>query len=268
MSTRVRERPARPLILGYHAVSSTWRTQLAVSEGVLRAQLSYLEARGYVGLTFSEAERRRICGTLPERSVVVTFDDGYASTMRALSVLADFGIPGTVFVVTAFVESGELLSWPGIDHWLRGETVDELRPLSWEQLEELRTAGWEVGSHTATHPLLTRADDRLLQTELEVSRAAIESRLGSCSSVSYPYGRADTRVAAAARLARYEAGCTLTFAHPIDEPLLRPRIGMGPTDTHLRLRAQVSRLGRAARRSAVARLAAMLPRRRAWLPGE
>lgn len=256
------------LILGYHAVSSTWRSQLAVSEDLLRAQLSYVVARGYHGLTLSDAERRRNQGALPERSVVVTFDDGYASTMLAAQILTELGIPGTVFVPTAFVESGEHLSWRGIVKWARPETAEELRPLSWGDLEGLVASGWEVGSHTVTHPLLPNVGDGQLRSELRESRSAIESRLGSCVSVSYPYGRADERVAAEAQRAGYEVGCTLTFSHMVDEPLRRPRVGLGPADTRLRLRAQVSDFGQAVRRSAAARLARRLPRRRGWLPGK
>jgi peptidoglycan/xylan/chitin deacetylase (PgdA/CDA1 family) len=258
--------PDRPLILGYHAVSSAWRAQLAISEADLRTQLAYVKKRGYVGLTISDAERRRREGTLPHRSVVVTFDDGYASTSRAAPILGELGFPGTVFVVTDFVDSGEPLSWPGIDDWLAPDTVGELKSLTWDDVETLAAQGWEVGSHTVTHPVLTNADDERLQDELTQSRTAIEQRLGRCTSVAYPYGVADRRVADAAGRAGYEVGCTLTFAHFVDEPLRRPRIGMGHQGTRLGLAVQVSRFGRAARRSRAVRLARTLRRKRAWIP--
>jgi peptidoglycan/xylan/chitin deacetylase (PgdA/CDA1 family) len=257
---------ARPLILGYHALSSTWRAQLAVPEDVLRGQLAFLARRGYVGLTFAEAERRRVERTLPARTVVVTFDDGYASTLRAAPVLSEAGFPGTVFVVTRFADSGEPLSWPGIEEWATQETRDELRPLRWPDVERLAEAGWEVGSHTVSHPLLTAVDDDRLDDELVSSRRAIESRLGSCVSLSYPYGVADERVAAAAGRAGYRAACALSFTHLVDEPLRRPRTGLSAADTGVRLRLQVSRLGQRARRGAPARLARGLHRRRDWLP--
>ncbi len=205
-------------------------------------------------------------GNLPPRSVVVTFDDGYTSTLRAVPILEEFGFPGTVFVVTNFVESGAPLSWKGIEQWLRPETVGELRSLSWLELEQLATSGWEVGSHTLTHPLLTGTNDQSLSDELLQSRAVIERRLGRCSSIAYPYGVADQRVAEAARRAGYEVGCTLTFTHSVDEPLRRPRIGMGATGSRIRLAARFSRLGEAARRSRAARLARAARRRRTWLP--
>jgi peptidoglycan/xylan/chitin deacetylase (PgdA/CDA1 family) len=253
-------------VLAYHAVSSTWRSPLAISESALRDQLAYLRTRGYVGLTLTEAERRRQDETLPHRSVVFTFDDAYASTMRAADLLARSGYPGTVFVVTRFTDSGAPLSWPGIEHELALHAAGELRPLGWSDAEKLVEAGWEIGSHTVTHPLLTEVDDERLRVELEESRAVIERQVGACTSVAYPYGIADERVAAAARRSGYVVGCTLTFAELVDEPLLRPRTGLTSSDTGIRLALQLSRPGQAARRSAVVRLARMLRRRRSWLP--
>ena len=251
----------RPLVLCYHAVSSTWRSPLAVSETLLRSQLAYLKKRGYVGLTISDAERRRSDATLPPRSVVVTFDDGYASTGRAAPILAELGFPGTAFLVTDFVESGEPLSW--IAQAIRPDSAEDLRPLTWRDAEKLAATGWEIGSHTMTHPLLTGLDDGSLRAELAGSRAAIDRHLGSCSSLSYPYGHADARVAAEARRAGYEVASTLTLSHSVDEPHRRPRIGIGRADTGIRLAVQVSTVGQAVRRSAAAPLAnALYPRRK------
>lgn len=258
----------RPLVLAYHAVSNTWPSSLAISERRLRDQIRYLKSRGYIGYTISEAEKARIEGALPERSVVVTFDDGYASTLRAVPILEEAGFPGTVFVVTDFVDSGTMLAWSGILEWRGPETADELRPFGWEDAAALVARGWEVGSHTATHPLLTLVDDEQLRDELVRSRSVIEGRLGSCSSLAYPYGQADDRVAAAARSAGYEVACMLTFAHIADEPMRRPRVGLGARDHGVRLAAQVSHLGQAARRSLLARLARALHLRRTWLPSD
>jgi hypothetical protein len=73
-------------------------------------------------------------------------------------------------------------------------------------------------------------------------------------------------VAAAARTAGYLAACTLTGAHLVDEPFRRPRVGMTSADTGARLRAKLSPLGVALRRSGAARTIRRMRRRRAWLP--
>jgi hypothetical protein len=87
---------------------------------------------------------------------------------------------------------------------------------------------------------MTRLTDADLEVELIESRRTIEHRLGRAETVAYPYGLADERVALAAKQAGYLAGCTLTPALTIDEPLRRPRIGFGPADSGWRARAKLS----------------------------
>jgi peptidoglycan/xylan/chitin deacetylase (PgdA/CDA1 family) len=241
-----------PLIVCYHAVSATWDSPLAVSEDVLEAQLGALHRRGYAGFTFAEAERRRAAGTLPPRSAVVTFDDGYASTAKARPILDRLGWPATVFAVTSFTASGEDLAWSGTEHWRSTPHAHELTPLGWDGLAELAAAGWEVGSHTVSHPRLPELGDDALARELVTSRDAIAERLGRCETIAYPYGAVDRRVAAATAAAGYLAACTLPSALTIDEPHLRPRVGLYERDTGARLWLKVSRTGLRARRSRLA----------------
>lgn len=256
---------SRPLMLAYHATSATWGSPLAISEQALDHQAAHLRRRGYEGLTFAEAERRRGEGTLPQRAVVFSFDDGYRSTLRAADTLARHGYPGTVFVVTSFAESGRPLHWEGIEHEL-ADGGAELDPLGWDELAGLAERGWEVGSHTVTHPLLTALSDAELERELAESRRAIGERLGDCRTIAYPYGQADDRVAAAAAAAGYTAACTLTGAHLADEPHLRPRVNMTGADTGRRLALKVSPAGVRLRGSTAARTVRRLRRRRDWLP--
>ena len=155
-----------------------------IRPAVLRSHLQYVHRRGLVGLTLAHAERRRrLDGTLPASSVVVTFDDGYASTAQAKPILDEFGYPATVFVVSGLVESGEPLRWPGIEMWSRPDTRHELEPLGWRELERLVAGGWEVGSHTVTHPLLTEVSDDALAADVEQSRRTIAKRLGRCETL-------------------------------------------------------------------------------------
>lgn len=242
-----------PLILCYHAVSSLPRFELAVSEEQLAHQLATLRRRGYVGLTFAESERARLAGRVPKRTVVLTFDDGFASTLRARPALEEAGFPGTVFVVTDFVESGTPLSF--IPNGSSLEAAGELAPLGWSDLAELRDLGWEVGSHTVTHPRLPDLAAPELQRELELSRELIERHLGSCETLAYPYGVANERVAVAAAEAGYLAACTLTGAHRIDQRFRRSRVGIYRNDEGLRARAKLSPLGQALRRTGLAELA-------------
>ena len=219
-----------PLVLCYHAVSSAWPCSLAMPEEAFARQIGYLHRHGYAGLTVSEAERRRVAGTLPRKTVVVTFDDAFASTLRAKPILDGVGYPGTVFVVTSFAESNALLEWPGIEQWRSGPYADELASLDWAALGQLASDGWEIGSHTVTHPRLPALDDQELARELGDSRHEVLARVGHCDTIAYPYGAADRRVADAAAAAGYRNGLTLTSSHQRDEPLLRPRTGLYPSD--------------------------------------
>jgi peptidoglycan/xylan/chitin deacetylase (PgdA/CDA1 family) len=233
----------------------------------LEAHVSRLHRSGYVGLTFADSERRRSAGTLPRKWVAVTFDDGFASTLRAKPILDRVGFPATVAVVTRFVESGEPLRWLGIDDATEAHQ-DELLPLTWDQLETLAESGWEVASHTASHPVLTRLGEEELARELGSPRTSIVSRFGACETVAYPYGLADERVAAAAKRAGYIAGSMLTGAHLVDEPYRRQRVGLSAADQGLRLRLQLSPAGLALRRSPLAKLVRRCHGRRDWLPPE
>src|SRR3954470_6372922 len=103
------------LILCYHAVSPTWTAALSAFPDQLERHLDTLLDRGYAPLTMTEAiERPR-----PQRTLVVTFDDGYESVHRlAWPILRERGIPGTLFVPTALTGQDRILRWPGIEEWL------------------------------------------------------------------------------------------------------------------------------------------------------
>jgi peptidoglycan/xylan/chitin deacetylase (PgdA/CDA1 family) len=236
--------PARRdvLVLCYHAVSDTWPAGLAISAAQMGRQLEYLTSRGYRGATFSDA----VSAPPHPRTLVVTFDDAYSSTLtRGKPVLDRLGLPATIFVPTGFPATRALLSWPGIDQWLGGPHERELEPLGWPELASLRDGGWEIGSHTMTHPHLTQLDDDALAHELAGSRAACTENLGACRSIAYPYGDVDQRVVAAARAAGYEAAAALPARMHRASALRWPRIGVYSIDTPRRFGIKVSPLVRA-----------------------
>jgi peptidoglycan/xylan/chitin deacetylase (PgdA/CDA1 family) len=245
----------QPLVLAYHALSADWPSTLAVPPDQLREQLERLVARGYRGATFTEVVR----GEAPGRSVAVTFDDGCRSVLeRGLPILSDLGLPGTVFVPTDFVGSDRPMSWPGIERWTGTPHESELLCLGWDQLRELREAGWEIASHTRSHPHLTAIGDESLAAELSASRAELSEGLGArCTSIAYPYGDHDDRVCRAARTAGYEGGGTMRPGPP--DPFRYPRIGVFPADIPWRFRTKTSP---SLRRLRASRLGMRLERRR------
>jgi heparosan-N-sulfate-glucuronate 5-epimerase len=248
-----------PLVLCYHALSRDWPAGLAIAPERLREQLTYLLRRGYRGATFGEVIR----GEAPRKALVVTFDDAFRSVFdHGLPILDELGLPATIFVPTDFVGAGQM-SWPGWkQHWVGTPHEDELTCVTWEDLRRLRAAGWEVGSHTRSHPVLTQLDEHELRAELVGSREVCARELGvSCASLAYPFGVHDERVRAAAREAGYEAAVT-------DRPgevstFSWPRIGVSAIDTPRRFRIKTSPSLRRVRNTRGARL---LERHRGGLP--
>jgi peptidoglycan/xylan/chitin deacetylase (PgdA/CDA1 family) len=236
------------LVLCYHAVSPTWPAELSVTPEALSSQVEYLAKRGYRGVTFTEAVRGEASG----RAVAITFDDGYASTLRlARPILDRFEMPGTVFVPTDYMGGGPM-SWPGIDVWIGGEHERELVPMSWDEIGALADAGWEIGSHTKSHPRLAKVSDEQLERELVESRETCERMLGRpCMSIAYPYGNHDDRVIAATARAGYSAAATLPTRHATTARLAWPRVGVFYPDSMWVFRAKVSPTVRRLRRSQV-----------------
>jgi peptidoglycan/xylan/chitin deacetylase (PgdA/CDA1 family) len=233
------------LVLCYHAVSESWPVDLAIRPAQLENQLSLLLEHGYRGATFHQAVNTPPAGKV----VAVTFDDAYRSVIEhGLPVLTRLGLPGTVFVPTGFAGAAEPMSWPGIDKWRGTPHEAELTPMSWAELATLAAAGWEIGSHTRTHPRLVDLDDADLADELTSSRRECESRLGlPCRSLAYPYGAEDDRVVRAAARAGYSAAGALPNSHHLPTPLRWPRVGIYRADDGLRFRVKTSRLMRRAR---------------------
>lgn len=225
------------IVLCYHAVSETWETALSVTPARLEEQLRFLSERGYRGATFEQA----LAAPPHERTVAITFDDAFLSVYEiAFPALSRHGFTGTLFVPTSHIGDGGTMAWPGIDQWVGGPHERELRGMTWGQVEELATAGWEIGAHTRTHPHLPEIDDEALMSELRGSREDCEQRLGRpCPSLAYPYGDFDERVLEAAGLSGYRFAGTLDrFERP--RPLRWPRVGIYHHDDIERFRRKVS----------------------------
>jgi peptidoglycan/xylan/chitin deacetylase (PgdA/CDA1 family) len=227
-----------PIVLCYHALSSTWEASMSTTPERFERQIALLARRGYRGTTFTRALDSRA----GERLAVITFDDAYRSVLElARPILDRFEMPATVFVPTAGVEAGRPLCWAGIDHWSGGPHESELTPMSWEDLRTLAGAGWEIGSHTVTHPHLTAVDDATLEQELKRSKADCEAHVNApCTSLAYPYGDVDARVVGAAERAGYVAGAALPRRLAQRSRLAWPRIGIYRIDDDVRFRLKVS----------------------------
>jgi peptidoglycan/xylan/chitin deacetylase (PgdA/CDA1 family) len=112
--------------------------------------------------------------------VSLTFDDGLASVYSlAFPEMERFHVPGTVFVISDLI-GGEYLGH---------------RVMTEHMLSNLCSAGWEIGSHTRSHPRLTYLPLERLSEELEASKQRLQSAVGKAViSLAYPHGEFDNRV--------------------------------------------------------------------------
>ena len=249
--------------LGYHGVSDAWPSPLAVTTAQLHDQVGRLMARGYRPATVADAVRARGA----QRLLVITFDDALASVHdRALPVLRALGAVATVYAPSGPILAGEPMSWPEVRRHLDGGHAAELDGMSLEQLRTVLDAGWEVGSHTRTHPWLPRLSDGELADELGRSREELREALGiDCDGLAYPFGAHDDRVVAAAARAGYTSAVTLPrrthrwAASPQADAHLRlSRIGIYRADGRARFAAKVARPSRRLRETPVADVLARL----------
>jgi peptidoglycan/xylan/chitin deacetylase (PgdA/CDA1 family) len=227
------------IVLCYHAVSPTWDAELSVTPDDFERQVGHLLRRGWRAVTFAEA----VLAPPAPRTLSITFDDAFASVKRyAVPILARYGAPATVFAPTAFMDRGGPLLWPGIEQWQRTSSAGELDAMDWADLGALAELGWEIGSHTRTHPHLTQLDDAALHQELEASREELNDRLHrSCDTIAYPYGDVDARVVGAARSAGYGAGAALSSALTPLGPQRHPRVGIYHDDSWRRFQLKAAR---------------------------
>jgi peptidoglycan/xylan/chitin deacetylase (PgdA/CDA1 family) len=242
------------LVLCYHAVSDRWDAPFSVTQDDLRRQLSRLLSRGWVGTTFANAMQPRY-----PRTLAVTFDDAFGSVSTlAAPVLAELGLPATVFVPTDWVDRS--VGWQEVAHWADTEYADELRAMSWDALRDLAGSGWEIGAHSCSHARLSQLDSEMILAELQRSRTACEQRVGvKCRSFAYPFGDADERVRTAAAAAGYEAAAGLSAAAFVARDRFDwPRVGIWHNEPDWRFDLKVSPLTSYLRRWAGG---AELPRR-------
>lgn len=208
----------RALVLMYHNIAEPPQgdrlRSLYVTPGMFSFQMWYLKKAGFRVvplediLAFARGERD------DDRMVSLTFDDGYEDfILNAFPVLKRYGYPSTVFIVSEMVGRDNL--------WDCDNMKTRKRLMSWEQMAGLRGGGVAFGSHTKTHPFLSKLEDRDVICEVRDSRTLLEERLGQpVDFFCYPYGDYDTRTVEALKRAGYHGALTTQrgFVHRGDDP--------------------------------------------------
>jgi peptidoglycan/xylan/chitin deacetylase (PgdA/CDA1 family) len=245
VSSRLGGRARDCVFLGYHSVTEDGPPYLSLRPATFERQLDLIVSAGFRSGTGADLKRIADGGRLSGRHAFLTFDDGFADTVTtALPLMSARGLRGMAFVLPAHLDSGAPLDWPEV----AGEAARRpalMRSMDWSMLETLVEAGWEVGSHTMSHPRLPDLTDEALAQELLDSRRAVEARLGRCELLAYPFGAWDDRIAHAAAAAGYSFAFTLPFGGQAGAtPLSIPRVTIDDRDSPWRFRAKLSGVGR------------------------
>ena len=187
------------------------------------AHLRYLKKQGWHTVLFRELHT---VSALPEKTVILTFDDGYADNYEgAFLPLAENDMKATWFITTDCIGKHA--------HWM-GPTSPQTQMLTVEQLLQMEKTGMEIGSHTCSHPDLTTLSFQQQRDEMIQSKQILESLIhGKISSFAYPYGRYNNDSIVAAKDADYQLACTVQPGWFSSEknPLLVRRITIFANDS-------------------------------------
>jgi len=194
--------PSTSVVLLYHRIGpmklSSHVAGQYVSPRVFAWGIDGLSARGWRCGSLDECIENGRGAAAGENTLAITFDDGYLSIYEsACPMLKDRGMTAAIYVVVD--------SLGGINEWDRRAGDQEEKMMSAAQARELAENGFEIGSHTLTHPHLTSLTDEHLSQEIVDSKHKLEDAIGrEVTSFSYPYGDYDCRVLNAAVAAGYK----------------------------------------------------------------
>lgn len=181
-------------VLYYHSVNPSEENELIISPAKLKQQLQYIKNLGYSSITMKDYISYLKNNTpLPEKSVLITFDDGYMDNYTYLfPILKELDFKATIFLITSGIDDGYYLST--------------------DQILEMHKYGIDFGSHTVNHSHLTELTNHEIISELTNSRDVLKKILKTnITSIAFPYGNYDERCIEAAQKAGYSVAFTTTY---------------------------------------------------------
>ena len=184
-------------VLNYHQVEQKNGNPLTLWPDQFEAQMAYLADEGYTTITIDEMMDALEHGTpLPEKPVIITFDDGYADNYEyAYPILKKYGFKATIFLIYDFTNA-----YPNY--------------LTWEQIDEMKQSGLiRFESHTMTHANLAELDSAdELRHEIADSHDLLSEKIGyDMHYIAYPGGRVNPEIEEITRAAGYRGGFTVHY---------------------------------------------------------
>lgn len=198
-------------ILLYHSVAENVTPRFskwAVTPQLFAAHMAYLHEHHYTPVTVTQLAQamndRRVC--LPDRPLVLTFDDGLADFYTgALPFLKRYDFIATLYITTGFVG--------GVSRWLRPEG-EGMRPmLTWRQIADIDASGIECGGHSHSHPQLDTLAPAAAREEIVRCKVELEQHLGRpVETFAYPHGYYSLIVRRLVQQAGYTSACAVKHA--------------------------------------------------------
>ncbi len=188
-------------ILCYHRFAEECTSSLCMPAHLFEQQMKFLKENGYrvisPELLLDFLDYRH---SIPKKSVIISIDDGYRSVYNvAYPILKKYGFTATLFVYIDYV---------GVSS----------KSITWQQLAEMKAAGFCIGSHTVAHSDLSKKFDgetekaylERVRRELALSKEVLDRKLSQDTFVlAYPFGRYTRQVRDMTEAAGYRLAMTV-----------------------------------------------------------
>jgi len=187
-----------PVVPAYHSIGSQetdWQWTLRLSD--FEAHLDVIQANGWQTVNVRDLLNQPAHA---QKTIAITFDDGYLDNLAAAEALAKRNMRATWFIVSN--EIGGCARWDG--------RPGEKRPMmSANHVRDLAAAGFEIGGHSRNHCHLSRQTPEILKEEIEGCKSELEDLLGDkLVSFAYPYGDHDQKTVDQTKSAGFQIACS------------------------------------------------------------
>lgn len=242
----LKHRPAWIPILMYHKIPLqpiATQHRIFVTRDSFEKHLQFFKAKGFTTLTFQDLEAYRDgekdFSNFPKRPLILTFDDGYVDNLEnAGPLLKKYDMRAVIYLLCD--HSLRTNDWD-LSAEANTETAHAL--MSLEQKRRLKDFNFEIGSHGFRHQKITEMSEDQARNELAVSKAVLESDLGTpVVSYAYTYGVTSPKAATLAEEAGYDFAVNTDSGglHLEENPYAIFRVNIFPEDGPAQLRKKTA----------------------------
>ena len=205
-------------ILIYHSLTAQATEpyrRFSMDPGQFAEQMEHIAAGGWKTLTVSQlsAALAGPAESMPERPVVITFDDGFEEMHSvALPVLTRLGLQSTAYIVTGHLG--------GQSRWLASVGEGDRPILSAGQVRDLDEAGVDIGAHGHRHVALDEMPISAAVRQIDASRVALQGIVGHpIVTFAYPYGYHTGSIKRHLKASGFQSACAVkqVLSHTNDD---------------------------------------------------